>query len=142
MFHYAITGKTAAEIIIENADNNKLKMGLTSWKNSPKGRILATDVTIAKNYLSEKQIKRLERTIAGFFDYIENLVENSQTFTMAEFIKSVGRFLEFNEYKILNGNGRISKEKADKKALFEYKEFNKKQLIESDFDKFIKKIKK
>lgn len=140
MFHYAITGLTAAEIISERADSRKVNMGLTTWKHSPTGRVLSSDVTIAKNYLPEDKIKKLERTVSSFFDYIENLIENRQTFTMEEFAGSVGKFLTFNEYKILDGKGRISKENADKKALCEYKEFNKTQPIESDFDKVVKKL--
>ena len=141
-FHYAITGKTAAEIIYEKADKNKPNMGLTTWKNAPNGRILKSDVEIAKNYLSEKEIKELERTISSFFDYIERLIEKRRVFTMEEFAKAVDRFLEFNEYKILDGFGKISKQKALQKAHKEYEEFNKYQPIESDFDKFIKKLKK
>lgn len=139
-FHYAITGKTAAEIIAKKVDKNFPFMGLTSWKDGPKGRILPRDVIVAKNYLSEKEIKRLERTISGFFDYIENLIENKRAFTMAEFVECVNKFLTFNEYKILAGKGSVSKEEADKKALTEYREFNKSQLVESDFSKEIKKF--
>lgn len=138
-FHYAITGKTAAEIIHSKADKNAPNMGLMTWKNAPEGRILASDVTVAKNYLSEQEIKRLERTISSFFDYIENVIENRETFTMEEFANSVVRFLEFNEYKILKNRGSISKFEADQKAKDEYREFNKKQPIQSDFDKQIKK---
>lgn len=138
-FHYAITGKTAAEIIHSKADKNAPNMGLTTWKNAPEGRILASDVTVAKNYLSEKEIKRLERTISSFFDYIENIVENLETFTMEEFANSVVKFLEFNEYKILKNKGSVSKIDADQKAKVEYQEFNKTQPIQSDFDKQIKK---
>ncbi len=115
-------------------------MGLTTWKNAPDGRILSSDVTIAKNYLSEEEIKKLERAISAFFDYIENIIEKRQTFTMTEFAESVVKFLEFNEYRILEGKGSISKEEADKKALEEYKEYNKRQPIESDFDKEIKRL--
>ncbi|SMB88620.1 Uncharacterized conserved protein [Desulfonispora thiosulfatigenes DSM 11270] len=138
-FHYAITGKTAAEIIHSKANKDEPNMGLLTWKNAPDGRILASDVKIAKNYLSEKEIKRLERTISSFFDYIENIIENRETFTMEAFANSVVRFLEFNEYKILTGKGKISKAQADQKALNEYKEYNKHQPIHSDFDKQIKK---
>lgn len=138
-FHYAITGKTAAEIIHSKANKNALNMGLTTWKNAPKGRILASDVTVAKNYLSEKEIKRLERTISSFFDYIENIVENRETFMMEEFANSIVKFLEFNEYKILKNKGNVSKVDADQKAKVEYQEFNKTQPIQSDFDKQIKK---
>lgn len=139
-FHYAITGHTAAEIIEEVSNRNKPNMGLSTWKNSPDGRILSSDVVVAKNYLSEKQIKKLERTISGFFDYIENLIESQQSFSMEEFVVSVNNFLSFNKYNILKGKGRISKEDADKKALTEYNEFNKTQSIESDFDKVVKRL--
>lgn len=140
-FHFAITGQTAAEIIHSKADSKSKNMGLTTWKNSPEGRILQSDVTVAKNYLKEKEIKQLERTVSGFFDYIENIIENKQTFTMQEFANSVDKFLNFNEYKVLEGKGKISKEKADKKAEQEYLEFNKTQKINSDFEKEIKKLK-
>jgi hypothetical protein len=139
-FHYAITGQTAAEIIYQKANSKEPFMGLSTWKNPPEGRVLASDVTVAKNYLSEKEIKKLERTISGFFDYIENIIENRQTFTMIEFAESVNKFLDFNEYKILQGNGTVSKTVAEEKALGEYQEYNKFQLIESDFDKSVKKL--
>ena len=136
-FHYAITGSTAAEIIYQNADHTKEHMGLTTWKNSPDGRILKSDVMIAKNYLDEKQIKRLERTVSGYFDYIEDLVERENTFTMKEFAKSVNEFLEFRKYDVLKDNGKISRKQAEEKAENEYIEFNKKQKITSDFDKLL-----
>lgn len=138
-FHYAITGKTAAEIIHSKANKDEPNMGLLTWKNAPEGRILSSDVKIAKNYLSETEIKILERTISSFFDYIERIIENRETFTMEAFANSVVRFLEFNEYRILEGKGKISKAEADQKALNEYKEYNKHQPIESDFDMRIKK---
>lgn len=138
-FHYAITGKTAAEIIYYKANKNEPHMGLSTWKNSPEGRILVSNVKIAKNYLTEKEIKKLERAISSFFDYIENIIDNRETFTMEQFANSVAKFLEFNEYKILANNGRISKAQADKKAVEEYKEYNKMQPIQSDFDKYVKK---
>ena len=136
-FHYAITGKTAAEIIYQKADKFKPNMGLTTWKNAPKGRILKSDVEIAKNYLSPKEIKELEKAVSSFFDYIERLIEKRNAFTMEEFAKAVNKFLEFNEYKILDGFGKISHKKALQKAHKEYEEFNKHQPIESDFDKFV-----
>ena len=139
-FHFAITGMTAAEIIHSKADKNKPYMGLATWKNAPKGRILPSDVTIAKNYLQETEIKKLERAISSFFDYIENVIENRKTFTMSEFTQSVNKFLDFNEFRILDGKGQISKEKADKKAIGEYREYNKIQPIESDFDREVKKL--
>ncbi len=115
-------------------------MGLTTWKNAPEGRILKSDALVAKNYLEEKQIKRLERTVSGFFDYIEDVIENEQTFTMEEFAESVNGFLEFRKYRILEGRGRITAERARRKAEREYDEFNKHQKIESDFDKMVKKM--
>lgn len=136
-FHYAITGNTAAEIIYQKADHTKENMGLTTWKNSPDGRILKSDVTIAKNYLDEKQIKRLEKTVSGYFDYIEDLVERGNIFTMEEFAKSINEFLEFRKYDILKDNGKISKKQAEEKAEKEYNEFNKNQKIVSDFDKLL-----
>ena len=139
-FHFAITGKTAPEIIHSTADATLPHMGLTTWKHSPSGRILQSDVTVAKNYLKEEEIKQLERTVTGFFDYIEGLIERSNTFTMEEFAESVNKFLTFNEYKILEGKGSISKVDADAKAVSEYGEFNKRQKIESDFDREVKKI--
>ena len=139
-FHYAITGQTAAEIIYTKADRNKDNMGLTTWKNCPDGRILKSDVTIAKNYLSEQEIKQLERAVTGYFDYIEDLIERENTFNMQEFAASVNEFLTFRRYQILPDKGKISKAEADKKAEAEYEEFNKTQKIISDFDLEIKKL--
>ena len=141
-FHYAITGNTAAEIVYNSADHTKQNMGLTTWKNSPDGRILKSDVLIAKNYLDEKQIKRLERAVSGYFDYIEDLIERENTFTMEEFAKSINEFLEFRRYDILKDNGKISRKEAEEKAEKEYIEFNKTQKITSDFDKLLLEIKK
>ena len=139
-FHYAITGQTAAEIIYDKADGKKDHMGLTTWKNSPDGRILKSDVTIAKNYLDEKQIRRLERTVSGFFDYVEDLIEEERTFTMRQFVESINAFLEFRKYKILQGKGSVSKLEADRKAEREYDAFNRTQQITSDFDRQVKKL--
>lgn len=136
-FHYAIAGQTAAEIVYNSADHTKENMGLTTWKYAPDGRILKSDVTVAKNYLPEEQIRRLERAITGYFDYIEDLVERENTFTMEEFAASVNEFLAFRRYKILKDNGRISRRQAEEKAVVEYSEFNKTQRIISDFDKLI-----
>ena len=141
-FHFAITGNTAAEIVHKNADKTQNNMGLTTWKNAPEGRIIKSDVIVAKNYLQEKEINQLERTVTGYFDYIEGLIERENTFTMEQLAESVNKFLSFNEYKILEGKGKISKIQADKKAIKEYDEFNKTQKIISDFDKEIKKIRK
>ena len=139
-FHYAITGQTAAEIVYSSADREKENMGLTTWKNSPDGRILKSDVTVAKNYLDEKQIRQLERTVSGYFDYIEDLIERENTFTMEEFAESVNEFLSFRRYKTLTDNGRISAKQAKVKAEAEYDAFNKTQKINSDFDKEVKKM--
>ncbi|MBP9134682.1 MAG: virulence RhuM family protein [Saprospiraceae bacterium] len=141
-FHFAITGMTAAEIVYKNADNSKDHMGLTTWKNAPEGRILKSDVIVGKNYLPEKEIRQLERTVTGYFDYIEGLIERENTFTMAALASSVDKFLTFNEYRILEGKGLKSKLQADKKAVAEYTQFNKSQKIISDFDKEIKKLNK
>ncbi len=138
-FHYAITGKTAAEIIYTSADHTKEHMGLTTWKNSPDGRILKSDVTIAKNYLDEQQIRRLERAVTGFFDYIEDLVETENTFTMEQFAASVNEFLNFRRFKILPNKGSVSKTLAEEKASAEYDIFNRTQKIDSDFDKAVRK---
>ncbi|MFA5385410.1 MAG: virulence RhuM family protein [Eubacteriales bacterium] len=139
-FHYAITGQTAAEIVYSKADRNKENMGLTTWKNAPEGRILKSDVTVAKNYLGETQIRRLERTVTGYFDYIEDLIERENTFTMEEFSASINEFLAFRKYEILPDKGKISKLTADAKAEGEYVEYNKKQKIVSDFDREVKRL--
>lgn len=141
-FHYAIAGQTAAEIVFTKANRNKENMGLTTWKNSPNGRILKSDIITAKNYLNEKQIKQLERTVSGYFDYIEDLIERENTFTMKEFAASVNEFLTFRRYKILKDKGKISHSQAKQKAIEEYNEFNKTQKIDSDFDKAVKKLNK
>ncbi|ULO02613.1 virulence RhuM family protein [Campylobacter sp. RM12651] len=139
-FHYAITGQTAAEIIYNKADSTKEYMGLSTWKNAPNGRILKLDTKVAKNYLSEKEIKQLERAVSGYFDYIEDLVERENTFTMEDFVASIDEFLNFRKYKILKDNGKISHQTAIQKAQTEYDIFNKTQKIQSDFDKSIAKL--
>ena len=138
-FHYAITGKTAAEIIYNTVDRDKPHMGLQTWKSSPHGRIHKSDVTIAKNYLTADEIRKLERTVSSFFDYIEGIIERKHTFTMKAFAESVDKFLSFNEYEVLTNKGHISKLQADKKAVTEYKEFNRTQKVFSDFDRIIHK---
>ena len=138
-FHFAITGKTAAEIVYKKADSKKEHMGLSTWNNAPDGRVLKSDVVVAKNYLQENEIKQLERTVSGFFDYIEGLIERENTFTMEQLAISVNEFLSFNKYKILEGKGKVSKLQADKKAVKEYDTFNKTQKIISDFDKQLRK---
>ena len=137
-FHYAITGMTAAEIIYTRADHTKDHMGLTTWKHAPDGRVLKSDVSIAKNYLQPEQIKRLERAVTGFFDYIEDLIERENTFTMDQFSASVNKFLEFRNYHILPDKGKISAAEAKAKAEQEYDIFNKTQRIDSDFDKEVR----
>ena len=139
-FHFAISGQTAAEIIYSKVDAKKMNMGLTTWKHAPSGRILKSDSIIAKNYLSETEIKKLERTVSGFFDYIERIIENRTVMKMENLAMSVNKFLEFNEFKVLDGKGTISFKDAEKKAFKEYDEFNKHQNIDSDFDKFSRKL--
>ena len=139
-FHYAIAGQTAAEIVYTRADRRSENMGLTTWKNAPEGRILKSDVTIAKNYLDEKQIRQLERAVSGYFDYIEDLIERENTFTMEEFAASVNEFLDFRRYNILPDKGRISASEAKRKAEAEYDAFNRTQRIVSDFDKEINRL--
>ncbi|MBQ6553826.1 MAG: virulence RhuM family protein [Firmicutes bacterium] len=137
-FHFAITGKTAAEIVYSTADHTKENMGLTTWKNAPEGRILKSDTYIAKNYLTEGEIRSLERNVTAYFDYIEGLIERENAFTMSEFAESVNAFLSFNRYDILKDNGKVSHKQAKEKAGREYDIFNKTQKIESDFDKAVK----
>lgn len=137
-FHYAITGQTAAEIIYSKADHTKDHMGLTTWKNAPDGRVLKSDVSIAKNYLQKKEIRQLERAVSSYFDYIENQIERHNVFNMEQFAASVNKFLTFNDYKILPDKGKISAVQAKKKAEEEYDIFNKTQRIDSDFDKEVR----
>lgn len=139
-FHYAITGQTAAEIVYNSADHEKEHMGLKTWKNAPDGRVLKSDVTVAKNYLEEKEIRQLERAVSGYFDYIEDLIERENTFTMEEFASSVNAFLEFRRYDILPDKGKISAQQAKDKAEAEYDIFNKTQRITSDFDRALQKM--
>ena len=140
-FHYAITGHTAAEIVYANADHSKPNMGLTTWKNAPDGRILKSDVSIAKNYLQEKEIRQLERTVSGYFDDIEDLIERENTFNMEQFASSVNEFLTFRRYQILPDKGKVSALQAKSKAEDEYDIFNKTQKIDSDFDKEVRLLK-
>lgn len=139
-FHYAIVGKTAAEIVYDRADHTRENMGLTTWKNAPDGRILKSDTSIAKNYLDEQQIRRLERTVSGYFDYIEDLIERENTFTMQEFAESINEFLSFRRYQILPDKGRVSHRMALEKAAQEYDIFNRTQKITSDFDRAVAKL--
>ena len=139
-FHYAITGQTAAEIIYNRADHTKDHMGLTTWKNAPDGRVLKSDVSTAKNYLDAKQIRQLERTVTGYFDYIEDLIERENTFTMEQFAASINEFLSFRRDDILPDKGKVSAKQARQKAEAEYQLFNPTQKITSDFDKALKRM--
>ena len=139
-FHFAITGHTAAEIIALKADANKPLMGMSTYKNAPDGRVLKSDATVAKNYLVEADIKKLERAVSAFFDYIEGIIERRNTFTMDGFADSVNKFLAFNEYRILEGHGTVPRQQAEQKAFVEYEKFNRQQRIESDFDREVKKL--
>ena len=139
-FHFAITGQTAAEIVYTKADAQKEHMGLQTWKAAPNGRILKSDTLIAKNYLDEKQIRQLERTVTGYFDYIEDLIERENTFTMEEFAASINEFLSFRRYDILQGKGSVSGQSARAKAEAEYGKFNKTQRLTSDFDREVKRL--
>ena len=139
-FHFAITGHTSAEVIALNADASKPLMGMSTYKNAPDGRVLKSDAAVAKNYLSEADIKKLERAVSAFFDYIEGIIERRNTFTMESFAESVNKFLAFNEYRILEGFGKVTRQQAEQKAFAEYEKFNKQQRIESDFDREVKKL--
>ena len=139
-FHYAISGKTSSELIYGKADADQPLMGMSTYKNAPDGRVLKSDATIGKNYLVEKEIKKLERTVASFFDYIEGIIERRNSFTMEGFTESVNKFLAFNEYEILEGYGKVSRSQAKQKAFDEYDKFNKQQNIESDFDREVKRL--
>ncbi|HEL1633326.1 virulence RhuM family protein [Streptococcus suis] len=139
-FHYAITGKTAAEIIYEKADHTKVNMGLVTWKHSPDGRILQSDALVAKNYLNEKEIRSLERSISGYFDYLERQIERGKTQTMQDLADSIDRFLAFQDYELLEGHGQITRQVAKEKARSEYAIFNKTQKINSDFEKLLEDL--
>ena len=139
-FHYAITGQTSSEKIYHSADSKKPLMGMMTFNNAPDGRVLKSDTTIGKNYLLEDEIRRLERAVSAFFDYIEGIIERHNTFTMEGFADSVNKFLEFNEYQVLEGFGKVTRKQAEEKALAEYEKFNKQQKLESDFDKQVKAL--
>ncbi len=140
-FHYAITGQTAAEIVHSSVDSTKPHMGLKTWKRSPDGPVNKSDTTVAKNYLDELDIKKLERLVTGFFDYLERLIENETLLKMEDLAKSVGEFLAFNKYEILDGSGRISHARAEKRAHAEYERFKliQDRTLESDFDRVVNK---
>jgi hypothetical protein len=141
--HWAITGKTAAQIIAERANASDHNMGLQTWKNAPQGKILKSDVSIAKNYLIEKEIKELERVVTMYLDYAENQAARGIPMKMTDWVEKIDRFLQFNEYKILQDAGNISHEVAKKIAESAYEKFRIVQdnNFESDFDKAFKMIK-
>jgi hypothetical protein len=141
--HWAITGKTAAQIIAERAHASNPNMGLQTWKNAPEGKILRSDVFIAKNYLIEKEIKELERVVTMYLDYAENQAARSLPMKMKDWVEKIDGFLQFNEYKILKDAGNISHEVAKKIAESAYESFRIVQdnNFESDFDKTFKNIK-
>lgn len=142
--HWAITGKTAAQIISERAKSSEPNMGLQTWKNAPQGKILKTDVSTAKNYLIEQEIKELERVVNMYLDYAENQAARQMQMKMDDWIEKLDAFLQFNEYKILKDAGKVSHEVAKKLAEEEYDKFRivQDQHFESDFDKEVKKLKK
>lgn len=140
--HWAITGKTAAQIIAERAKASEPNMGLQTWKNAPTGKIMKTDVSIAKNYLIEKEIKELERVVTMYLDYAENQAAREIPMKMADWVQKMDAFLQFNEYKILKDAGKVSHEVAKKLAEKEYERYRviQDQSFESDFDKEVKKL--
>jgi hypothetical protein len=140
--HWAITGHTAAEIIAHRADASKPHMGLTTWKHSPDGKILKTDISVAKNYLTENEISSLNRIVSMYLDYAENQAARKIPMSMKEWVSKLDAFLQFNEYQILKDAGRISADVAKRLAESQYEKYRvvQDQLYESDFDKEVKKI--
>ena len=140
--HWAITNKTAAETIRDRADADKPNMGLQTWKNAPKGKVQKSDVSIAKNYLEEKEIKELERIVVMYLDYAELQAERQKLMTMADWVKKIDAFLQFNEYDILQNAGKVSHKVAAELAEKEYEKFRviQDKTFESDFDKEVKKL--
>lgn len=140
--HWAITGKTAAELIADRADASQPNMGLTTWKNAPNGKILKTDIGTAKNYLQEKEIKELERIVTMYLDFAELQAERQIPMKMADWVTRLDAFLQFNEYQILKDAGKVSHEVAMKLAEKEYEKFRviQDRNFESDFEKEVKKI--
>jgi hypothetical protein len=140
--HWAVTGKTAAEIIATRADASKPTMGLTTWKNAPNGKILKTDVAVAKNYLIEQEIKELERIVGMYLDYAENQAARQIPMKMADWVKRLDAFLRFNEYEVLTNAGSVSAEVARQLAEERYAQFRVVQdrAFEGDFEKEVKRI--
>lgn len=140
--HWAVTGKTAAEIIADRADALKPSMGLTTWKNAPKGKILKSDITVAKNYLIESEINELERIVSMYLDYAENQAARQIPMKMGDWVQKLDAFLKFNEYEVLTNAGKVSKEVATRLAEARYAEFRITQDLEfeSDFEVEVKRI--
>jgi len=140
--HWAITGHTAAEIIKDRADSDKPKMGLKTWKDAPEGKILKSDVSVAKNYLEENELRELNRIVTMYLDYAELQAERRQAMTMADWKQRLDAFLEFNEYEILNDSGKVSAKVAKELAESEYEKFRviQDRQFESDFDREVKKL--
>lgn len=142
--HWAIHGHTAAELLVERADSTKPNMGLTTWKHAPKGKILKSDVTVAKNYLQEKELKDLNRIVTMYLDFAELQAERQIPMKMVDWVEKLDAFLKFNEYDVLNGAGKVSAEVAKELAHGEYEKFRPIQdaWFESDFDRAVKKLPK
>ena len=142
--HFAIHGQTAAELIVERADSTKEKMGLTSWRNAPKGKILKPDVIVAKNYLSEEEIKALDRFVTMYLDYAEDQAERGFLMTMADWAKKLDAFLQFNQRDLIDHPGKVSAEIAKAFAESEFEKYRivQDRLFESDFDRMLKQLPK
>lgn len=140
--HWAVTGKTAAEIVKDRADASKPSMGLTTWKHAPEGKILKSDVSVAKNYLIETEVKGLERIVSMYLDYAENQAARRIPMKMADWMERLDAFLRFNEYEVLTNAGQVSAEVAKRLAVEQYEQFRVRQdrAFESDFEKEIKRI--
>jgi len=142
--HFAIHGQTAAELIVERADSTKEKMGLTSWRNAPKGKILKPDVIVAKNYLSEEEIKALDRFVTMYLDYAEDQAERGFPMTMTDWAKKLDAFLQFNQRDLIDHPGKVSAEIAKAFAESEFEKYRivQDRLFESDFDRMLKQLPK
>ncbi|OGU13445.1 MAG: cell filamentation protein Fic [Geobacteraceae bacterium GWC2_53_11] len=140
--HFAIHGQTAAELIVQRADHKKERMGLTTWKNAPDGKIIKTDVVVAKNYLTEKELKSLDRFVTMYLDYAEDQAERNIPMTMEDWAGKLSAFLQFNEREILDNPGKVTQEIAKAFAESEFEKYRVVQdrLFESDFDKQIKRL--
>ncbi len=140
--HWAVTGNTAAELIAERSDASKPSMGLTTWKNAPKGKVLKDDVTVAKNYLIEREVKELERIVSMYLDYAENQAARQIAMKMADWVERLDAFLKFNEYEVLTNAGKVTREIADRLAEERYAEYrvHQDEKFESDFEAEVKRI--